>query len=243
MHHSFRTLLALVPAAALLAGCIFAPIQNLVTSASAESETRTLDLQGFTEIKAQSAFSVTLKQGDAYAVEVTLDADAWTRADIRVEGDQLVLGLKEGPPYTVRVLEATVTMPALEAVELEGAAAIQMRGFASDDGFEAKLSGASTLQGDLQADDIWLELAGSSRVTLEGIGGDLEARGSGASSLELAEFEVQDAALELSGASRATINAAGQLDVVAEGASSVVYVGNPVLGTINTSGASTVEPR
>lgn len=243
MHHTFRTLLALVPAAALLAGCIFAPVQNLVTSASAESETRTLDLEGFTELKAQSAFSVTLNQGDAFAVEVTLDVDAWTRADIRVEGDQLVLGLKEGPPYTVRTLEATVTMPSLEAVELEGAAAVQMRGFASDDGFDATLSGASTLQGDLQADDVWLELFGASRVALTGSGGDLTARLAGASALELEGFAVEDAALVLSGASRATVNPTGRLDVEAAGASDVTWLGSPTLGAINTSGASTAAPR
>ena len=66
---------------------------------------------------------------------------------------------------------------------------------------------------------------------------------SGASNLDLSNFHVNDANIGLSGASHATVNLDGRLDVEASGASSLEYIGEPTLGNINTSGASTVNKK
>ena len=47
--------------------------------------------------------------------------------------------------------------------------------------------------------------------------------------------------LDLSGASRVSVNPAGRLDAETSGASRVHYYGNPALGHLSTSGASTIE--
>jgi hypothetical protein len=47
----------------------------------------------------------------------------------------------------------------------------------------------------------------------------------------------------LSGASHAVINLTGTLNVNASGASSLQYIGEPTLGNIITSGASTVNRK
>lgn len=247
MKTALRSLPLLLLATALVAGCTLNPITNVLSGAGTP-ETRSFDLSGFTELEAQSAFDVTVTQGDDYAVEVTVDTEDWERIDVRVEGKRLVLGMKDPRLFSqtslnLRTLQATVTMPELDRLELSGAANARISGFASGDPFEADLSGASNLSGDLEAGDMWLDLAGASRVTLEGSGGNLQALASGASALELADFTVLDAALALSGASRANVNVAGQLDVDASGASNVVYTGSPELGNIDTSGASSVNSR
>ncbi len=250
MKTTMRALPLLLLAAALvtlLAGCTLNPITNMLSGAGTP-ETRSFDLSGFTELEAQSAFDVTVTQSDAYAVEVTVDAEDWERIDVRVEGERLVLGMNDGRtlnlgPLNLRTLQATITMPALDELALHGAADARISGFASSDDFEAELTGASNLSGDLEAGDVRLDLAGASSVTLEGSGGNLEAFASGSSALELGDFAVLDAALELSGASRATVNVAGQLDVDASGASTVAYTGNPELGAIETNGASSVSAR
>ena len=66
---------------------------------------------------------------------------------------------------------------------------------------------------------------------------------SGASNLNLESFPVNDATVTVSGASHAVVNPSGTLNVDASGASSLQYIGNPNLGTINTSGASTVNRK
>jgi len=66
---------------------------------------------------------------------------------------------------------------------------------------------------------------------------------SGASSVDLESFPVTDLQAELSGAGSAVVNASGTLDVEANGASDLSYLGNPTLGSVNTSGASTVKEK
>ncbi len=66
---------------------------------------------------------------------------------------------------------------------------------------------------------------------------------SGSSDVDLSDFPVADAGIDASGASTVTVNPSGRLDVEASGASNVYYLGEPSLGTIDTSGASSVEPK
>ncbi len=54
---------------------------------------------------------------------------------------------------------------------------------------------------------------------------------------------VQDAAVNASGASNVTVNLSGRLDADASGASNVFYLGQPTMGTIDTSGGSDVTAR
>jgi hypothetical protein len=61
--------------------------------------------------------------------------------------------------------------------------------------------------------------------------------------LDLENFHVNDANVILSGASHVTINLDGRLDVDASGLSNLEYIGEPTLGTINTSGGSNVNKK
>jgi len=54
---------------------------------------------------------------------------------------------------------------------------------------------------------------------------------------------VGDADVEASGASTVTVNASERLDANASGASHIKYLGNPSLGTVDTSGGSSVEAQ
>ncbi len=54
---------------------------------------------------------------------------------------------------------------------------------------------------------------------------------------------MDDADVEASGASTVTVNLSGTLDADASGASRVLYLGNPSLGRIDTSGASSITRR
>jgi hypothetical protein len=66
---------------------------------------------------------------------------------------------------------------------------------------------------------------------------------SGASRLNLGDFKVNDADVTLSGASSGTVNTGGRLDANLSGASKLSYIGEPTVGDINTSGASTLSKK
>jgi hypothetical protein len=106
------------------------------------------------------------------------------------------------------------------------------------------LSGASSLElKNFNVGNVNFEVSGASHLTSQGIGGNLTCAVSGASNLDLTNFSVNDANVDLSGASHATIKLDGTLDAQVRGASNLEYIGEPTLGTINTSGLSEVKKK
>ena len=91
-------------------------------------------------------------------------------------------------------------------------------------------------------DGVNIEFSVTEDDHLEGSATGLTIEGSGASTLDLADFSVDTAGVKLSGASKATVNAQESIDPVdASGASSLRYLGDPSLGDVSTSGGSTVD--
>jgi hypothetical protein len=136
-----------------------------------------------------------------------------------------------------------IAMPQIKSLDLSGATQSSLTGFKSDNSFDLGVSGASQLDGQIEAGNVRADVSGASRVQLGGKGANLNLECSGASRAELGDFLVKDATVNLSGASRATINASGQLSGEASGASQLTYRGSPTLGSLQSSGASTIKPE
>jgi hypothetical protein len=184
--------------------------------------TRELDLEGFTRLEIGSAFEVELTQSSIYSVVITTDDNVIDDVRVTLSGETLSIDLE---PLSLTLgnitLRAEISMPRLEG---------------------AHMSGASRLDGYIDTEDVRFEVSGASRLFLEGDGGDLRLDASGASKVDLSEFRVNDADLDVSGASDVTVYVTGRLDVEASGASSVRYLGNPRMGRVDSSGASSVSP-
>jgi hypothetical protein len=194
-----------------------------VLRGSGDLVTRDMDLSGFTRLEIGYSFRVYLTQSDEYGVNITVDDNIRDRLVVAKSGDTLKIGLEPGALSVQNVtLEAEVSMPTLEGVNL---------------------SGASRLTGEMNTRDVSFEVSGASRLALDGNGGDLGLDVSGASQVDLSGFVVDDADVEASGASTVTVHVTGRLNAHASGASRVEYLGDPRLGNIDTSGASSVRPR
>jgi hypothetical protein len=210
---------------------------------SGEIVTLTPDLADFDQVDVGYAFQATIEQGDTYAVTIRIDDNLAQYLDVRVVGRTLVVGLEPsiGFNFGAKTLEAEITMPEIVSLDASGASRVSLTGFESEQDLRIDASGASTISGDIAAADVEMRISGASTISLDGSGDRLNLEGSGASTANLRDFAVSDARVELSGASRGTVNASGTLDVEASGASHLTYAGNPQLGSVNTSGASSIE--
>jgi hypothetical protein len=74
-----------------------------------------------------------------------------------------------------------------------------------------------------------------------GGGSKIIASCSGGSRLGFGNFKVDDAEINLSGGSQGTVRVDGNLDADLSGGSQLHYIGNPILGNINTSGGSSIS--
>jgi len=250
-------LAVLLLTALALPGCfseVIAGSGNLIT----EEE----DLRDFNRIEVSSAFEVEVVQSDVFSVSITADGNLFQYIKVSQSGETLKIDLKRGS-YHFTDYQARITMPDLYELTLSGATRGAVRGFSSVHNFSTRLSGANSLDifslssgdvdfnlsgasrviGSLNAGDAEFSLSGASAIQLVGSADDVAIDASGASSVEFTGFVVNNVDISLSGASSGLINMDGRLDADLSGASRLSYVGQPTMGDISISGASTLHKR
>ena len=225
--------------------------------------TRTYDNTGFTGVDVGSALNLEITQASTYSVAITAGEKVLDHVRVSQDGDRLKINM-EG--FSVNwwfgrgIPKIKITVPSIAEVYLSGASDGSVTGFKSDKDFTVKvsgasdldidmetgyftaaISGASNLKGILKATGSDIELSGASDIELTGSGGDLKLHASGASSLPLRYFKVNNAEVNFSGASDGSLDVSGRLDVKLTGASDLRYTGNPTLGNVDKSDASTLK--
>lgn len=234
--------MVVVLVAALLVSGIFTGCRGMFIG-SGNLETRQYVLSDFSRVEVGSAFEFEIVRSDSYSVSVTADDNAFEHIEVAKEGDTLKIGLKTIPGIVPTTMEAVVTMPQLRGLVISGASRGTIAGFSSAENIDIRVSGASKVTGDITAGDAEFDVSGASTVQLEGSAGDMVADVSGASRFKLGDFMVNNADVVFSGASSGTVNVTGRLDADLSGASKLNYIGEPTMGTINTSGASTLSKK
>lgn len=244
-----QIVLVLLVATVLLSGCCcpWTAVRRVVRGINLQGSgvlvTREMDFSGFKRLDISHAFVADVKQSDTYSVVITVDDNLVDHLDVSKRGDTLYIGIDDVTLFGDATLRATITMPTLDGLEASGATKVTATGFRSSDRFDLEVSGASSFQGEMDSGDVQVRVSGASSVTLDGSGGNGDIGVSGASRVRLDGFTLQNVDVEASGASSATVNVAGRLDAEASGASTIIYLGNPQLGRIEESGASSVKPK
>ena len=221
--------------------------------------TREYDYDDFTNVEVACCFVVTITRADSYQVTVTSKEKLFSYIDVDKSGNKLRISIKPFHFHTRPTLKVNITMPLLHKLYLSGAAKARVCGFSSQENLGVNVSGASTLDIDIEAGKTKVEvsgagklygkmkiadaeftLSGASRAELTGFADNAKLSAWGASWLDLANFALKDTQVDLKGASQAAVNVNGKLDLELSGGSRVTYSGNPTIGDVNVSGASTM---
>ena len=239
-------LIVVIVVGAVVVGAVvwwFWPFQGHVVG-SGNLVTEDYDFSDFTGVDVGNGFEVEITQSSSYSINITTDDNMLDYIEVSSPGNKLTIGLKWGYIYQDVTLRAKITMPDLYELEFSGETHGTIEGFTSSHEFVVGLSGGSSLIGDFTtSEDAQFSLSGGSAINLDGAASDLRISGSGASQLRLSDFIVHDADVGLSGGSAATINIDGRLDADLSGGSNLLYIGDPTMGDINTSGGSTVGKK
>lgn len=255
-------LIAILIAAILLPGCArTVPIPRLING-SGRVVTKEMDFSDFTCVEIGSVFEVEVIESGSYLTAITADDNLFDYIKVFKEGETLRIHLTPNYNYSGVTLKAEITMPKLSGLHLYGATKCTIKGFQSSNDFDLELSGASSLNVDMEAGDTKFEISEAARVTgnlrardtefrvsaastveLEGSASKMALNASGASKLKLADFPLEEADVILSGASEATIKVSGRLDVILTGDSRLYYRGDPMIGNIIISDTSTIKRR
>jgi hypothetical protein len=205
-------------------------LANAITFGSVLDPTTTMafDFANFTEISVPTVFNVTVTQGSDFSVEVTVDEDVTDRIDVTQTGTRLSIALSQGNG-NIETLDASVTMPVLNSIDLTGVANASGNGF-NQTQMTVNVGGVSRLQGNA------LMIS------------DLTANVSGVSLLDFGDIRpIGNANIDVSGVSQATLNmnvgstmtgsvGTGQ----GTGVSKLFYYGTNVTVNVTTDGLSSV---
>jgi hypothetical protein len=214
---------------------------GLIGSGNLETEEYTF--ANFTKVEISTAFEFEIQQSSSYNISVTADDNVMDYVQVSKVGQTLKIGLGTVTWFGPKTLRASVTMPQLNGLTVSGASRGDIYDFSSTEDVDIAVSGASRVNGDITAGNIDFDISGASTVQLEGSANDMVAGVSGASRLNLGSFPVNNANVSFSGASSGTVNLNGRLDADLSGASRLSYIGEPTMGTITTSGASTLSKK
>jgi hypothetical protein len=210
---------------------------------SGNLETEEYAFADFTRVEISTAFEFEIQQSSSYNISVTADDNVMDYVEVSKVGQTLKIGLGTVTWLGPKTLRASVTMPQLNGLTVSGASHGDIYDFTSTEDVDITVSGASRVNGDITAGNVEFDISGASTIQLEGSANDMVAGVSGASRLNLGSFTVNNADVSLSGASSGTINLNGRLDAGLSGVSRLSYIGEPTMGTINTSGASTLRKK
>lgn len=229
-------------------------------------ETREFDFRDFSEVEIGNAFDYEITRADTYRISITTYPAAFEQLRVVQLGNTLKIERRgTGSIWTLRGgdMKAVISMPQLTGLDtsgatdgvitnfnssedlkivISGASRLRLESITAGD-FTLEASGASQVNGDLNAANTDFEISGASSVELGGDAEDAEINASGASRLKLGDLSIIDADITLSGASDAEVNATGELDLQISGASDLEYRGQPTLGKLDISGSSTVKQR
>ena len=206
------------------------------------SVTETYDFENFDIISSNHAFEVTITRSPQYSVVVEIDQNFLPYFEIDQFGSRLRFDLDSDVSFDIddHAMRVNITMPEIREISGHVVSRIDITGFETQGHVNVDLSAASSLRGDLVAGSLDVHLSGASSMILEGSATDLDLHVSGASSADLFDFPVVNADVHASGASSARVDVSGRLDAEANGVSSIYYRGNPELGSINSSGFSSI---
>ena len=194
----------------------------------------------YNRIDVSNAFELTVKQSDTFHVVLFVDDNIVQYLDIRRSGDWLIIDMEDDHNYNNVELRAEIHMPEIDFLKGSGATAISMNGFTDSTEFRMELSGASVFSANLITNECEIYLSGASVINLNGSCNKLYFESSGASELNMGSFVAKEAFFIMSGASDGTINVTDHLDVTLSGASVLRYYGDPEIGNLNITGASSL---
>jgi hypothetical protein len=236
-------IIVIVAAVAVICTLLILRVWPGVLIGSGNLETEEYAFANFTRVEISSAFEFEIKQSSSYSINVTADDNVIDYVQVSQDGQTLRIRLGTVPSLRLVTLRASVAIPQLHGLTVSGASRGTVSDFSSSEGLNITVSGASRVTGDITAGDVKFDISGASTIQLEGSANDMVASVSGASRFNLGDFTVNNANVNFSGASSGTANLNGRLDANISGASTLLYIGEPIMGTINISGASTLRQK
>ena len=205
--------------------------------------TRDFDVEEFHSLEVGFPFEIVWSESAESTVTITMGQNLFNRLDVSVRQGVLRLTNSGGSiniNTTRNMPRLYITSPSMESVNISSAASISGWDTITSDEFRMNVSGAASVNLDLDVNDFNATFSGASSVNLSGQGNNADITSSGAASISAFDLQLLNGNVVLSGAGSVEINASNELDVRLSGVGSITYMGNPQI-TRSVSGIGTIR--
>jgi hypothetical protein len=125
-------------------------------------------VSSFSRLEVASAFEVAASVGGQPSLTLRVDDNLERHVEAGVSGDTLRIGLRRGTSVSDATLQATITAPSLVQVRGSGASRIRLQERVAADDLGVELSGTSRLDGAAELGSMTAGLSGAAELALSG---------------------------------------------------------------------------
>jgi len=219
----------------------------IVVNGTEKMEEKEFELSNFEHIAINNLMEATIVQSDEFKIVVNTNENVIEYLELNVEDNTLNLKMKSGIFYKGVICKATVYMPKLNKIELSGIAKINIEKFRTEE-ISLDLYGNTRFKGDIDVKKLLVQSSGSVRhstgnikLELKGSAAYANVQMSGESVLTGKDLTVKVLELDSKGPSKITLGVTDSIKGELEGASKVIYYGNPAVDNVYISGFAEVK--
>lgn len=231
--------------ALLAAAMLFASCKPHVIRGGGPETTENRTVPGFTKVDIEVPAHAEISVSPGATAGVSLSGSQNILSEVRTEVREgtLKIFIREGAMMvTDEKIRATITMPALEALDLSGASDADIKGTVSGNRLDIDVSGAGRVTAaDVQVQDLEADISGSGDLSIAtGATGKASFDISGSGSVRAFGFVAQNIEADVSGSGDMEVNAVQQLDAEVSGSGNIRYKGSPNIRQ-EVSGAGSIS--
>ncbi|RAJ15956.1 head GIN domain-containing protein [Arenibacter echinorum] len=204
--------------------------------------TREESFSGYSALKVSDPFNTYVRFSDTEE-KIEIEANDNLHDNIIVEMVDGTLRIRLKNHTIIRgnpTLNAYIVTKRITDFDLSGASKLSLESELVASDVSIELSGASEFTGELNLEQLDLEASGAADIDLFGQVDKLDVSLSGASNLKNYDLSVKALDIRLSGASDAYLSVTETIDIDASGASKLRYKGSPIIVKSKLSGASEI---
>lgn len=190
---------------------------GLASPAMSKTITQARDVPTFSKVTISGSINADVTVGEAQSVNIKADDNEINRIETRVKDDTLIIKMK-GSFRKSRGMLATITVPELSAISINGSADADIRNIDSDQ-FQIGISGS----GDVTA-------TGRCREAKYGI--------SGSGDISAQSLQCETVSVGISGSGDADVYASSEISVSISGSGDVTALGRPTVKRVSVSGSA-----
>lgn len=205
-------------------------------------ESKTWELDEFSEIHLEGGYRVYLIQGDKNSLTArTSDKEVFDYLNVRNDQESLKLKI-DREHFNFDRISLYITFRNLEKIHIEGGVRLKTKGYLDLNDLVVSVEGGAKIEMNVKAKNIAVISEGGVLFELDGIADRLDVKVSGAGHINAGELKTKDVNFRVEGLGTGSVYATETLAARIEGVGKIKYRGNPqVTKSIEGVGSITSE--